>query len=277
MLLYNSCVRGSSCLDPPYVTTSLRRAVGTWADDYTVAESEHTVLVNKSAITGYKPYDWVAWLSCKWAEGKTSDTDIFDAIGTKACDDDASEQVISGVNFNYEMSGVPDETCVDLLEYRPYGGGYSRYGNCHVLAGFLQELARVQNITVVRDSVDSAYAEDKNNPLGTWHLWSTDKKDRDGNEGPGLTVGPYVFFDNEWVWISHAFVSYGNRVFDPATGNDGNNGWKDYFLSLMTRYIESSSLNSEVRSNLADKSVWVMHGKNGNLDPDWDKLPEPSP
>jgi len=254
-------------------------------DDDVVGSSSHELLVWKEAISDYTPYDWVAWLSCKWAEGKTTDAEIADAIGTKAKTDSEVGTVISGVDLDYELDGTAN--VIDLLQYRlddtrAGTGTYHRFGNCHAFSSLLQDMARVQSIDIVRDSVESTWAF-RENPVGYYHVWGTESEDRDDDSGPGYPVprnGELDWdFEGDWIWLSHGFCSYGSRIYDPATGQKYIGTWQEYFLSLMTRYVKivvgAKPLPSTERPDDPDNdTVPVKHGENGVLvQPDYYYLP----
>ena len=240
--------------------------------------STHTVFVCKEAFEGDKPYDWVAWLSCAWASGAAApvtDATIVEAIGVKACDDDATGQVISGVDFNYSITA--EDSTEELLQ--------DKEGNCHAFARFLQDLGRVQSIGITMDSIHSTW-DFQEKPPNKYHLWGTDKSDRDGDKGPGFTFTnpngqPEVAFEDEWIWKTHAFCSFGDRVYDPSTGRtftgqDGNvPDWQEYFFDLMTRYVSLLAYPLESTDSPADDTVQIRHAENrvANTDDAWIYLP----
>lgn len=212
--------------------------------DATVSSSQHTVLVNKSAFTGgfagYKPYDWVAWLSSAWAAGKTTDAAIGDAIGTKAVEDNQVGTVIPGVNFDYEFPVYPALPCETrkLLQYRydPRDARWHRFGSCGDLSDWFVDLYRVQSIQPTRHGVEAS---------GAYSFWGTSKSDRDSDFGPGFAKNgqwwnpdaEFMFPDN-FVWVDHAFVEYGGKIYDPSAGQVFQGGWGAYFGWLHTDFAK---------------------------------------
>ena len=181
------------------------------------------------------------------------------AIGVKACTDAATGQVISGIDLDYDINPSTGDTTEKLLQ--------DKKGNCFAFARFTQDLLRVQSISVDLHAVRAESLDPQPNPpptyLGTWHLWATDKDDRDGQKGPG--VGP--LYPNEWPMQTHAFVVYGGRVYDPSMGKDftgqkaNEPDWLEYLQDLMTRYIKYISPYPSTL-NPAVNSVLVRHATN---------------
>ena len=245
--------------------TGLLRSYGDQVGDNQQNTSTHTVFVCNKAFTGAfageKPYDWVAWLSCAWASGAATpvtDATIVVAIGSNACSDAATAQVISGVNLDYDGSVTSGDSTVRLLR--------EKKGNCFAFARFLRDVGRVQSIAITQHSVHGPanFGSAHYTPLNEYDMWSTDEKDRDGDNGPGWS-GQYA---NEWVFTVHAYCTYGTRVYDPSMGRTATGTWCDYFTSLMTRYIDlATPMPNPIPSivpppNPAAGSVTVYHAEN---------------
>ncbi len=252
-----------------------------------VNNSTHTVFVCKEAFTGYKPYDWVAWMSSAWVDAAspdpTTDAQIVEAIGTKASDDDATEPIV-GVDFDYVVLTeqiAPGDLTKRLLQ--------DEEGNCFSFAYFMKDLCRVQNIVVGIHSVHSVLdinGQGNTTPTGWYDLWATSESDRDGDNGPGWDGGTPTAFVGDWVLATHAYFVYGGRVYDPAMGKtftatDGDiPDWQEYFLDLMTRYIDIPTNPTPQdwpfpsTNDPADETVWVRYAIDNVLQgDDWTELP----
>ncbi len=97
------------------------------------------------------------------------------------------------------------------------------------------ELCRVHDIDIKHHGV-VGMAEDPEELGGPgFEAWGTSDEgtDRDGDLGPGYQGN----LPNRWIWIAHAYCSYGNRVYDLATGNTYGGTWDGYFKSLMATYV----------------------------------------
>jgi len=217
--------------------------------DYDFADSGHEILVNHPGISelddeweapdGWEdPFDWVAWLACAWTDPMSiADSSIVEDIGTNACEDDAPNDVILGLNFDYEVAAL-DSTLTLLQE---------RGGNCFAFATLMKDMCEVQGVTdVVIESVESTGVRGKS-ATGQWDYWGTGGVDRDGDSGLGHKITgapqPYIL-PGYWIWRMHAFCSYSGRIYDLAIGNDFTGDWKQYLFTgtdpLMNTFINES-------------------------------------
>jgi len=75
--------------------------------------------------------------------------------------------------------------------------------------------------------------------------------------------------------MTHGFASYGDRIYDPAIGDTFTGNWQQYFLSLMTRYVQLVAGENPLPStdDPANDTVPVKHGENGVLERDYYYLP----